>query len=297
MAGLFGGGASPQEAGYNYGAPGPNSPSGGYFTGSPEAYFQGGGNETGQYAQAIGGGTQALVSLLMGNKQLKMQKRITGLEHAQAKDEYENKLKDSYHGEVDALRDYDRTLPEMRGQMAGRGMENSSANYQAKSDLDNSQNLRLDALRRQRALMNAGWERQQQIWDLQKKMARAQQQAAAIAAGIDTAISVASIASDERIKKGVEPVDVLDVLGKLESLPIATWTYEWERDDVKHMGPMAQDFYRTFGLGEPDTGRPMTIAHVDLFGVLLASVKALAAHNRTLQQRVLSLERKVGHGR
>lgn len=290
-------GTSPAERGYTFGAPDENSPSGGYFTGSKEDFFGGGGNETGQYAQAIGGGTQALVSLLMGNKQLKMQKRITGLDHAQKKDEYEDKLKDSYGSEVGTYREHDRTLPEMTGSLAGKGMENSSYAEQSKRDLDYNTNTRLDAIRRQRALMNAGWERQQQIWDLQKKMARAQQQSAAIAAGIDTAISVASIVSDERLKRDLAPVDVLDVLSKLETLPITTWTYEWEREGVKHMGPMAQDFYKTFGLGEPDSGRPMTIANVDLFGVLLASVKALAANNKMLQQRVVILERKLAHGR
>lgn len=290
-------GSSPAERGYTFGAPDENSPSGGYFTGSKEDFFGGGGNETGQYAQAIGGGTQALVSLLMGNKQLKMQKRITGIDHAQKKDEYEDKLKDSYNSEVGTYREHDRTLPEMTGSLAGKGMENSSYAEQSKRDLDYNTNTRLDAIRRQRALMNAGWERQQQIWDLQKKMARAQQQSAAIAAGIDTAISVASIVSDERLKRDLAPVDVLDVLSKLETLPITTWTYEWEREGVKHMGPMAQDFYKTFGLGEPDSGRPMTIANVDLFGVLLASVKALAANNKMLQQRVVILERKLAHGR
>ena len=37
-------------------------------------------------------------------------------------------------------------------------------------------------------------------------------------------------------------------------MPFATWHYKAQDAKYRHMGPMAQDFYSTFHLGESDTG-------------------------------------------
>jgi hypothetical protein len=154
---------------------------------------QGGQSDFSQYAQATGQGTQALVNLLFGNKQLKFQKKISGLQHAQVGEENQMANLDSSQNEVGAYRAADRARNDARAQAGAAGMGNSSAAEQSQKDINYESNVKLDAIRRQRALMNDGYARQQQIWDLQKKMARAQQQSAAIAAGIDTAISLAQI--------------------------------------------------------------------------------------------------------
>lgn len=68
-----------------------------------------------------------------------------------------------------------------------------------------------------------------------------------------------------------EKVDVHDVLERVAALPIATWSYLWDERQVRHMGPMAQDFRAAFGLGDDER----RIAVADGLGVALASIQAL----------------------
>jgi len=110
--------------------------------------------------------------------------------------------------------------------------------------------------------------------------------------------------SDVNVKEGFEPVDRSTVLENLASLPISTWSYQDEGADVRHMGPMAQDFYQAFGLGADNTH----IATLDASGVTLAAtqellvmveeqaaqVQQLEAENQALQARLDALEKLVG---
>jgi hypothetical protein len=61
-------------------------------------------------------------------------------------------------------------------------------------------------------------------------------------------------------------------------LPIDEWSYVSERG-VRHVGPMAQDFYAAFNVGEDDRH----ISSIDESGVALAAIKALTAEKETLQ--------------
>ena len=70
-----------------------------------------------------------------------------------------------------------------------------------------------------------------------------------------------------------------DVLTRLRSLPIRTWSYRVEDSSVRHLGPTAQDFRAAFGLGNDDK----VIGTVDADGVALAGVQAL--ERRTAQQQ------------
>ncbi|MFT6809661.1 MAG: hypothetical protein ACJA01_002899 [Saprospiraceae bacterium] len=76
--------------------------------------------------------------------------------------------------------------------------------------------------------------------------------------------------SSKFLKQEFEPVDPQEILEKVTALPISTWAYI-NKPDVRHIGPMAQDFYAAFGLGKDD----VTIATVDADGLALASVQAL----------------------
>ncbi|MFD4368761.1 tail fiber domain-containing protein [Rhodococcus sp. NPDC058521] len=87
---------------------------------------------------------------------------------------------------------------------------------------------------------------------------------------------VAWIHSHVTRRRGVsssEPVPggANEVLERLAGLPISTWTYGFDHDSVRHLGPTAQDFARTFGLGDD----PRHIAAVDANGVCMASIQAL----------------------
>jgi len=87
--------------------------------------------------------------------------------------------------------------------------------------------------------------------------------------------------SDRTMKTGVTALDDAAVLAKVAALPVSEWSYTSERG-VRHVGPMAQDFYAAFGVGEDDRH----ITSIDEDGVALAAIKALAAENRALRERV-----------
>jgi len=84
--------------------------------------------------------------------------------------------------------------------------------------------------------------------------------------------------SDRRLKTNVTPLDDAAVLQKVASLPVSEWSYTAERG-VRHVGPMAQDFYAAFGVGEDDRH----ITSIDEDGVALAAIKALHAENGALE--------------
>lgn len=84
--------------------------------------------------------------------------------------------------------------------------------------------------------------------------------------------------SDRNIKRGFVAVDVDDVLDRVATLPITTWSYI-EDPEVRHIGPMAQDFQAAFAVG----GTEKAIAKVDADGVALAAVQALHQHVATLE--------------
>jgi hypothetical protein len=78
--------------------------------------------------------------------------------------------------------------------------------------------------------------------------------------------------SDRNVKRNLVEVDGRAILGKLAAMPV----YHWQPKDgpnteLKHVGPMAQDFYATFGLGDSDTA----IGMQDEEGVALAAIQGL----------------------
>jgi len=77
--------------------------------------------------------------------------------------------------------------------------------------------------------------------------------------------------SDRNAKENFAPVDGLVILNALAGLPIETWNFNTQAEGIRHLGPMAQDWYAAFGLGEGDT----TISAVDADGVALAAIQGL----------------------
>lgn len=76
--------------------------------------------------------------------------------------------------------------------------------------------------------------------------------------------------SDRNAKEDFAPLSASAVLAEVAALPLTTWSYKTE-PGVRHAGPMAQDFYTTFGIGEDDRH----IAAVDEDGVALAAIQGL----------------------
>ncbi|HEY6806173.1 MAG TPA: tail fiber domain-containing protein [Pyrinomonadaceae bacterium] len=77
-----------------------------------------------------------------------------------------------------------------------------------------------------------------------------------------------------------------DVLSTLRKMPVSTWNYIAEGSAVRHMGPMAEDFYKGFGLGTGNT----SIGVQDLAGVSLAAIKELDQRTIQLQQKNVEVE-------
>jgi hypothetical protein len=77
--------------------------------------------------------------------------------------------------------------------------------------------------------------------------------------------------SDRNSKEHFASVDGQALLARLNTIPILTWNWRAQDSSIRHMGPMAQDFYAAFGLGENDK----YISTVDADGVALAAIQAL----------------------
>lgn len=102
--------------------------------------------------------------------------------------------------------------------------------------------------------------------------------------------------SDRNAKKNFSDVRPREVLEKVARLPVQEWQYKSETGSVRHIGPMAQDFWEAFHVGQGET----TIDAVDPDGVALAAIQGLnqkveeqAAEIRELKALVGRLARQV----
>lgn len=103
-----------------------------------------------------------------------------------------------------------------------------------------------------------------------------------------TVYAVITSPSDKNIKTGFEAVDGRTVLQKLSELPVSTWTYT-NATSVRHMGPTAQDFLQTFGLGNDSKG----ITTVDANGVAFAAIQGLNSIVKEKDEEIQSLKREL----
>jgi hypothetical protein len=84
------------------------------------------------------------------------------------------------------------------------------------------------------------------------------------------------------------PVCSRDVLTKLASVPISTWVYT-NAPNIRHIGPVAQDFQAAFAMGEDDKH----IATVDADGVALASIQGLYQLGQEKDANIQNLEKRL----
>jgi len=107
---------------------------------------------------------------------------------------------------------------------------------------------------------------------------------AQLAAGSGTWASL----SDRNAKTNVAPIDDARVLEKVARLPISRWSYRTEHG-VRHVGPMAQDFYVAFNVGEDDKH----ITSIDEDGIALAAIKALYVEDKALHRENAALRARL----
>jgi hypothetical protein len=77
--------------------------------------------------------------------------------------------------------------------------------------------------------------------------------------------------SDRNSKENFELVNPQAVLERLVAIPIQTWNWKAQQDGTRHIGPMAQDFFAAFNVGEDERH----ISTVDADGVALAAIQGL----------------------
>jgi len=80
------------------------------------------------------------------------------------------------------------------------------------------------------------------------------------------------LTSDRNAKENFTAMDGKAVLAKVVGLPITEWNYRDNAAEVRHLGPMAQDFHSAFGLDGSDDKH---ISVVDESGVALAAIQGL----------------------
>ena len=95
-------------------------------------------------------------------------------------------------------------------------------------------------------------------------------------------------ASDRETKEGFEAVDGEAVLEKVAGLPVTEWSYKGQ-GEVRHIGPVAQDFHAAFGVGEDDRH----IASLDTGGVALAAIQGLHARLEAKDEQIRRLEERL----
>ena len=88
--------------------------------------------------------------------------------------------------------------------------------------------------------------------------------------------------SDRNVKTAIRPVDASEILGRVVGLEISTWQYKKDGPEVRHLGPMAQDFKAAFGLWDTDR----MIFPLDASGVSLAAIQAL--HRRVVDAEAMN---------
>jgi trimeric autotransporter adhesin len=99
---------------------------------------------------------------------------------------------------------------------------------------------------------------------------------------LTSAVPSWTCASSRTLKENYLTVDGEDVLARVRALPITTWNMIGGDRTVRHLGPVAEDFWHAFGLGLGES----TIGLGDIDGVNLAAAKALEARTTSLRHEL-----------
>jgi Chaperone of endosialidase len=86
-------------------------------------------------------------------------------------------------------------------------------------------------------------------------------------------------ASDRNKKENFQRLDGNAILKKVSRLPLTRWNYKGQSE--QHIGPVAQDFYRIFQVGENDK----TISTIDPSGIALIGVQELYKKWKTAEKK------------
>jgi Chaperone of endosialidase len=94
-------------------------------------------------------------------------------------------------------------------------------------------------------------------------------------------------ASDRNKKENFQRLDGDAILKKISHLPLTRWNYKGQSE--QHIGPVAQDFYRIFQVGENDK----TISTIDPSGIALIGVQELYKKWKTAEKKSASQHAEI----
>ena len=89
--------------------------------------------------------------------------------------------------------------------------------------------------------------------------------------------------SSRELKTDFSLLDGKEILSRLAGIPMMSWRYKTEAGEVRHLGPMAEDFHAAFGVGRD----AQHITSIDADGVALAAIQGLFA---TVQEKDAEIE-------
>ena len=95
--------------------------------------------------------------------------------------------------------------------------------------------------------------------------------------------------SDRNVKANFAQVDRRQLLTRVLALPISTWNYKTQAESIRHIGPMAQDFYAAFNIGEDDKH----ITTIDEGGVALAAIQGLYEIVKEKDEQIAVLQQQI----
>ncbi len=118
---------------------------------------------------------------------------------------------------------------------------------------------------------------------------------AALTAGVTLAAGGNAWAGvcDRNLKENLAAVDGGSILERLSRIPITEWNLKSQNPSIRHMGPMAQDFYAAFHVGEDDRHITTTDADGVAFAAIQALYRLVRDENKQLRERLEALEQGI----
>jgi hypothetical protein len=95
--------------------------------------------------------------------------------------------------------------------------------------------------------------------------------------------------SDRHMKENITPVDHKRILESVLSLEISEWNYISQNPSIRHIGPMADEFYAAFGTGSDE----YHISSVDADGISLAAIQGLYQLLNEQNEHITKLENQI----
>jgi hypothetical protein len=89
--------------------------------------------------------------------------------------------------------------------------------------------------------------------------------------------------SDRNAKEAFAPVDTARLLEVLAGMPVQTWNLKSQAPELRHVGPVAQDFNGSFAYLFGEVESPIHINNMDAVGISLAASQGLYEQNLALQ--------------